>query len=339
MDSLPAEFLEVPARRMAELFPAPTLIHLQGRRDPALFVSLLLHGNEEAGLLAVQQVLRRYFDDGRLLELPRALTLFVGNVAAAAQGVRRLDGQPDFNRIWPGHDGADSPEAGMMSEVTATMQARGVFASIDIHNNTGLNPYYACVNSLGERFLHLAGLFGRTVVYFIRPTGVQSAAFARFCPAVTLECGKVGDRAGVEHAARFVDACLHMAEFPGRPVAPGDIDLFHTVATIRVPAQVRFSFGGDPVDLRLAPDLDHLNFRELPPGTPLGWVHAGGVAPLDVRDEQGRAVTEHYFEVADTELRTRVAVMPSMFTRDERVIRQDCLGYLMERYPLESIRR
>jgi len=27
-------------------------------------------------------------------------------------------------------------------------------------------------------------------------------------------------------------------------------------------------------------------------------------------------------------------LMPSMFTLDERVIRQDCLGYLMERYPL-----
>jgi len=26
--------------------------------------------------------------------------------------------------------------------------------------------------------------------------------------------------------------------------------------------------------------------------------------------------------------------MPSMFILDERVIRQDCLGYLMERYPL-----
>jgi len=33
-------------------------------------------------------------------------------------------------------------------------------------------------------------------------------------------------------------------------------------------------------------------------------------------------------------LRTTRALMPSMFTLDERVIRQDCLGYLMERYTL-----
>ena len=28
--------------------------------------------------------------------------------------------------------------------------------------------------------------------------------------------------------------------------------------------------------------------------------------------------------------------MPSMLTRDETVIRQDCLGYLMERYSIQS---
>ena len=53
-----------------------------------------------------------------------------------------------------------------------------MFASIDIHNNTGLNPHYGCVNRLDPPFLHLATLFSRIVVYFKRPLGVQSAAFA-----------------------------------------------------------------------------------------------------------------------------------------------------------------
>jgi hypothetical protein len=34
------------------------------------------------------------------------------------------------------------------------------------------------------------------------------------------------------------------------------------------------------------------------------------------------------------ELLTRRVVMPSMLTLDERVIRQDCLCYLMERFPI-----
>ena len=56
---------------------------------------MLLHGNEDTGWGAVRQL--RTKDDGR--ELPRALSLFVGNVSAAKKGVRRLDGQLDYNHI------------------------------------------------------------------------------------------------------------------------------------------------------------------------------------------------------------------------------------------------
>ena len=81
----------------------------------------------------------------------------------------------------------------MMREVVEQMRARGVFASVDIHNNTGINPHYGCVNRLEAPFLHLAALFSRIVVYFKRPLGVQSAAFAQLCPSVTVECGKPGN--------------------------------------------------------------------------------------------------------------------------------------------------
>ena len=36
------------------------------------------------------------------------------------------------------------------------MQARGLFASIDIHNNTGINPHYGVVNRLDHAVLHLS---------------------------------------------------------------------------------------------------------------------------------------------------------------------------------------
>ena len=64
-----------------------------------------------------------------------------------------------------------------MRAVVDIMRERGVFASIDLHNNTGSNPHYACVNRLDNRYLHLATLFARTVVYFLRPTGVQSVSY------------------------------------------------------------------------------------------------------------------------------------------------------------------
>ena len=104
LHALPEGFLDTSARALHRVLPGPTLIHLPGRRTPELFVSVLLHGNEDVGLVAIQQVLKAHA--GR--ELPRALSILIGNVTAAQEGVRRLDGQPDYNRVWPGtvqHEG------------------------------------------------------------------------------------------------------------------------------------------------------------------------------------------------------------------------------------------
>ena len=335
LDSLPSGLLETDAAQLHRILAGPTLIHLPGRRAEPLFAAVLLHGNEPVGLDAVRVLLRGHA--GR--ELPRALSVFIGNVAAARHGLRVLDGQPDYNRIWPPGVVGDTPEHRMMRQVVDEMRARRVFASVDIHNNTGINPHYACINRLGQRFLHLAALFSRTVVHFIRPLGVQAMAFAEFCPAVTLECGQPGQALGVEHAAEYLDACLHLAEIPTHPVPPHDIDLFHTVAIVRVPDTVSFSFTDPVADLRFVADLELLNFRELPAGTVLGWVRPDRGVCLEARDERGRDVSARYFRLEDGALSTAVPVMPSMLSRDERVVRQDCLCYFMERLPAQVVQR
>ena len=318
-EDLPAGLLEARIEDLEDLLGGPSLIHLPGRRPEPLFVTVLLHGNESTGFRAVQSLLREYRDR----ELPRALSLFIANVAAARHGLRRLDGQIDYNRVWPGTDAADSPEARMMQQVVDGMGERRPFASLDVHNNTGINPHYACINRIDNQFLHLAAQFSRTVVYFIRPLGVQSMAMSHICPAVTLECGKPDHEYGAAHAQDYIDACLHMSELPGHPVASGDIDLFHTVATVKVPDGVSFGFADEAVQLDLASDLDHLNFRELPAGTRLGSLRNSDTLPLDVRDEDGRPVQEHFFAIDNGELVTTRPVMPSMFTLDTRIIRQD----------------
>lgn len=328
---LPKGLLNRESNELAAALGAPTLIHLPGRREPALFVSVLMHGNERVGWDALRRLLNQYHD-GRVLDLPRSLSLFIGNVQAAAADMRRLPDQPDYNRVWPGSEPDGTPEQAMMRRVVDIMEARGLFASVDIHNNTGINPHYACINVLDNRYLQLATLFSRTVVYFIRPRGVQSMAMAKLCPAVTLECGKVDQMHGVDHAHEYLQACLHLAELPTAPVPTHDIDLFHTVAQVKIPHTLEFSVNGRQADLLLSPELDRLNFRELPAGTALAKVEGGCDARLDVRDEHGRDVAHRYFEVTENELRFRVPVMPSMLTLDEQVIRQDCLCYLMERY-------
>ncbi|VAX02530.1 Uncharacterized protein Clim_1224, partial [hydrothermal vent metagenome] len=325
------------ARNLHRILPEPTLLHLPGQRPQPLFVSVLLHGNETTGLTAIQGLLRKY--DGH--KLPRTLSIFFGNISAAAQGKRHLDGQPDYNRIWPFADdnSADElPEQRMMRQVVDEMRTRNVFASIDIHNNTGLNPHYGCINRREPRFFRLATLFSRTVVYFTRPIGVQSLAFAGLCPAITVECGKPDQPFGADHARDFVDTCLHLDILPDTPVDAHAMNLFHTVATItlRNEASAGFAANEQPGDwdITFPTDLDRLNFRELPAGTCIGRVntdHGSGPLPLQVADETGIDVSDQYLHVDDGHLRITRAVMPSMFTLDLDIIRQDCVGYLMER--------
>ncbi len=331
LDEFPLSLLDTEAARLHDVLGGPTLFHLQGRREPALFVSVLMHGNETGGWDAIRTVLRG-FHNGSGFDLPRSLSLFVGNTAAAQLGLRHLDGQPDYNRVWPGSETAGTPEHALMREVVDRMAGREIFASIDVHNNTGVNPHYACVNVLEHQSLHLAALFGRTVVYFVRPRGVASMAMAALGPSVTLECGKVGQVHGVEHAADYLRASLQLSEIPAHPVASHDIELYHTVAIVRVPHEQEFSCGEDQGTIRFPRDLDAMNFRELPAGTLIAECAPGIAQPLDVRDEQDHEVADRYFAVEDGYLVTRVPVMPSMLTCDPTIIRQDCLCYLMERY-------
>ncbi len=335
LDQLPDGLLHCEAQNLHRILPGPTLLHLPGQRPQPLFVSVLLHGNETTGLTAIQGLLRKY--DGH--RLPRTLSIFFGNISAATQGKRHLDGQPDYNRIWPVADdnsAGDLPERRMMRQVVDEMRTRNVFASIDIHNNTGLNPHYGCINRLEPRFFHLATLFSRTVVYFTRPTGVQSLAFAGLCPAITVECGKPDQPFGADHARDFVDTCLHLDILPDTPVDAHAMNLFHTVATVTLRNEASAGFAADDQpgdwDITFPPDLDRLNFRELPAGTSIGRVNTDhDPLPLQVTDETGIDVSDQYLHVDDGRLRITHAVMPSMFTLDLDIIRQDCLGYLMER--------
>ena len=332
-DFPPAGLLDAEPDELLALLGGPALIELPGRQEAPLFVSVLLHGNENTGWFAVRELLRK----SRNRTLPRALCLFIGNVEAAARNLRRLDGQLDYNRVWPGAETSGAPEHALMAEVTEHMRKRRVFAGIDVHNNTGLNPHYACINRREPDFFHLATLFSRTVVYFTRPLGVQSLAFSKFCPSVTVEAGKPGDRAGTAHVLEFLESALRLTTFPQHSVPAHDMDLFHTMATVTIPETVRFRFASDQgrcgqdTDLCLDPELERLNFREVGPGVSFGRTGAHTEWPLRAQAEDGRDVTRDYFRIRGNDLQLARPVMPSMLTLDERAIRQDCLCYLMER--------
>lgn len=331
LERLPADFSETPASRLHRILPGPSLVHLPGEAGAELFVAVLQHGNEDAGLQAVQRLLADYGER----PLPRPLSLFVGNIEAARHGRRRLEHQADFNRAWPGTELAPCDETRLMAEVVAIMRERPLFASVDIHNTSGENPHYAGVNAFDHRCLQLAHRFSRTVVHFTRPRGPQAQAFLGLCPSVILECGRTGTLGGAEHARDFLEACLRLETIPDEPPHPGDIDLFDSVAVVVVPDGIRFGYEwsahpAEPdLDLCLPADVDRLNFRELPAGTVLGRCRAG-IDPVRALDPAGVDVTRAFFACDDGRLRLLRPVMPSLLSPDPRIVRQDCLCHLME---------
>lgn len=352
LTQLPAGLTELPAEKLRDALPGPTLLDLPGTRPEPLFVSVLLHGNETTGWEAARRVLREHIAEDGQLKLPRRLILFIGNIDAAARSRRHLDHQVDFNRIWAGSPaGQDGPEYRLAREVLDYLSELTLFASIDIHNNTGRNPHYGCVNKLEPAFLRLAALFGPMVIYFLRPREVQSMAFSRLCPAVTVECGRPGEEAGEKHATEFLNAALRLHDLSDRHLPHGTVRVYHTVATVKLKPETKFVFDGSagvPATetesvgtLVLPAHLDEWNFQELPTGTVLARLTSSGVfsderLPMVVLDEDGRDIAGDYLRIdrEKGQLLTRRPIMPSMFTLDDRVIRQDCLGYLMESYPL-----
>lgn len=322
----PSKLLEISSlTQINEVFDVPTILHLEGRRKERVFICAFLHGNEDAGLFAVQKLLRKYKNQ----DLPRSVSIFFGNVYAARLGLRLLENQCDFNRVWPGSHLADCSEKRMMAAITDKISKMALFASIDIHNNTGKNPHYACVNVLDFRSLQLARLFSNKIVFFQNPKGVQSMAFAEFCPSVALECGKTGTETGAHHAFEFIDAVLHSNEIPNHALKPHEAGVFQTIARVQIPINASFGFDSRGQDIELLPEIEQYNFSELEPGAKFAYSSKSLV--FDAFDDDGNNVSSGYFKNNNGIILLKTPIMPAMLTLNEKVIEQDCLCYLMKK--------
>jgi len=330
IDHLPPELLEMGPEEIHTLFPGPTLIRLAGEKTPPLFLSTLLHGDEPTGFLSIQKFFKQH--QGSTSLLPRELRLLIGNPLAAAGNARSLPGQPDFNRIW---NGGDSPAHRVARQVVDVIRNEGAFAAVDIHNSSGKNPYYACLNKLDGPIINLARIFSQNLVYFTRPKEVLSNAFSEFCPAVTLECGQPGDLEGQEQVLDFLDELFSQEELPEDPHHLETPTIYHSIARIHVPQDCKVAFNREVpgVDLCFVQNLDTMNFSELPENTLLGW-RLNDDFRLSVIDEEGADVEDQFFCYDKGEIRLRRAVIPSLLTTNTQSVYQDCLGYLMQKYAL-----
>lgn len=320
--SIPEAFFKAKAEDLVDILSAPTLFHLKGLNPQPLFICTLLHGNETTGFYAVQRLLKKYQNKC----LPRAISLFIGNISAAEKNQRRLDVQDDYNRIWPGSHHDDSAEKDMMQAVTRIMEKKKPFASIDIHNNTGKNPHYGCVNNLNSHGLVLASAFSDIAVYFTDPKGVQSSAFSEFCPSIVLECGQSDDKSGEDHVLSYLEKVLAFDSLVMQEQEK--LKLYHTIARVTVPENVTIE--GEGSDLLLNTDLENKNFLKIQPGTLFATTNARHKKPIIVNSESHEDITNEYMGINDNNIVFKRAITLAMFTSSERAIRQDCVCYFME---------
>jgi hypothetical protein len=309
----------------------PTLVRIPGtdQQPRARFVATLLHGNEDSGYRAVLEMLRA----GE--HYPFDLWVFIGNVRAAHQegwfAHRYLDGQEDFNRTW----GLDAPTTRMRRCSDAIFEIlieADLEAAIDIHNNTGLNPYYAIVPDPTQEALQLASALADTILRWPLRAHTLMEVLSPMCPAVSVECGLPAVEENHAFAASALRRFLTIASVEDEH--SGRRRIFEMVHRVVVRPEVPFAFGGalaEDLDLVLHPGLDRHNFGMLLAGTELGRVPEGGGMPLLCTDMRGRETTERYFEVKRGSLIVTEDVTPVMLTTTVQQTRRDCFFYIARR--------
>lgn len=325
---IPPDFLNVRPNEITQIINRPTLLHLPGEKDAPLFISILLHGNEFSGLTIIQEILKKYHNQ----ILPRDLIIFIGNPQACALGVRHLAGQRDCNRIWRG---GDSHEHLMAKAVLQYVKEQNIYAAIDIHNNSGRNPIYGCINRKSEDFVKLAQSFSSDIVYFIRPDSVLSLALAQVCPTTTIECGLPGDPQGIISGVKLIQTILSQDEKWREDQLQIDY-VYYTYATLYIAPDSTISFQNPSSGNHhfcLINQFDELNFQELDPGFVLGQIN--DPERIKLIDQQGINIFEQTFSIIDDDWVVKSPFIPSMFTKNIDIAKSDCLGYVMAQIPID----
>lgn len=325
LDKIPTNFFELKPRDLHQQFGGPTLIDIAGESKETIFISTLLHGNETSSLSIIQKILASFTDS----KPPKGIVLFFGNTLAAKSGLRHLTNQADFNRIW---EEGELPENKLAMDVMSYARGKKLFASLDIHNNTGKNPNYGCINYLQEDFLKLASHFSHTSVYFTEPSNAQSVAFGKFCPAMTIEAGLSGSQSGIDETVALINYLLQAEQLDWNEKRR-NVDLFHTIARMKVNQKANINFLFEltgNTDISFRNNLDDKNFNTIEVGSVLA--KAKNLNHLRVESNDGIDITDEYFELEDNLVKTKKSFVPSMLTQLVYVIKEDCLGYIMESF-------
>ncbi|MGH8825907.1 MAG: hypothetical protein ACRDVN_15730 [Jiangellaceae bacterium] len=296
----------------------------------ARLLACLMHGNEPSGYRAVLDVLRR----GERFAFD--LWVLIGNVRAATQegwyAHRYLDDQEDFNRVW-GCGPATTRMRRCAAAILEELLAADLEAAVDLHNNSGQNPYYAILPRSTPAGFRLAALCADTLLEWKLDAHTLMEALGGRCPSVAVECGLGHLPEGTAFAGSVVHRFLNEDGFtvPHGQAGSRPRHIYETLDRVTVRDEVTFSFGGrldDETDLVVAAGLDTFNFGILVPGHVIGHVDPGAAMPLCATDMSGRDVTGRLFDITENgTLVVAEGMTPIMMTTTVVQARRDCLFY------------
>ena len=316
---LPSRLLKVQAADLHKYIREPTIFDLRTQYKQPFFVSVLLHGNETSGWDAVRRFRRDY---------PSAsMLVFIGNVQAAAKGMRHLPQEQDFNRVWN-----QMPWAYYIDELVHKLDP---WCAIDIHNNSSPNPHYCVITDFRRTTLALAKMFSNRLIYTNHTQDILARALSALCPAITVETGTVDDKESVERAYQLM---LTLSKVDGvslwvDSVAVDEFEAYETIGIVRVTKNTK-----DLNDYPLFnPILEQCSFKTLKAGTRF-VDHISPQWQISVENPATQQnLTDEFFDIQDSDIFLAKDVILSMFTSDPLLASQDCVCYFLKRRSLVSV--
>jgi hypothetical protein len=325
-----AEEVAPGAIEFLEALPGPTHIFIPGR-DPSRcrVVVSLLHGNEPSGFMAIHALLRQQ------IRPAVDIHFFIASVAAARTRplffYRMLPGERDLNRCFrpPFDDNAQSQLAKAILDILHALKPEAI---VDVHNTSGAGPSFGVAVYMDAQHEALTSLFTHRLVITDLVLGSVMELTETLCPTVTIECGGAKD----DESDRV--ALIGMTQFVGLEdvlnLAPDNVamEFFRNPLRLELQQGAAISYGMHALPIKgvnLLPDVEHLNFNFVEPGTPLGFVTGEVDTVLRARSNTGEDTVLQYFLVQDNQLLTRQRMKFFMVTNNPEIARTDCLLYFV----------
>jgi hypothetical protein len=313
------------AEEFLRLLGGPTWIWLEGQdHSRTRAVTTLLHGNEPSGTRALHRFLR---SGTRPATHVMALVASVDAALAPPRFANRmLPGRRDLNRCFA--DAGTDPDARLARAILADLRAAQPEALVDLHNTSGLGPYYGVGTRANAEQLALVALFsGYHVLTDIRLGTLMEAAEDDW-PTVTIECGGARDPSSDEIAYAGLTRYLCAAElFDAQATAPAVSVLRHPIR-VRLADGAAVAYGSEPASgarLTLRRDIDQFNSSVLTETDPIGW--AASMDAVTARDGDGVERREELLTLRAGCLYASQPLRLFMATTDARIAAEDCLFY------------